>query len=141
MQASIVCREEPLWENNYITTDRDRKTDWCGADMNRKLKRNCTCKYSTCSILTYATDINIIKENKGRCKESTIRGHRKNLSPDGIRTHDPPCSRSDTLTSELLRTRWRARVIFVGWTCEPHLAVTQSITSNTLRLNCITQSH
>ena len=32
-------------------------------------------------ILTYATDINIIKENKGRCKESTIRGHRKNLSP------------------------------------------------------------
>ena len=31
--------------------------------------------------------------------------------------------------------------IFVGWTCEPHLAVTQSITSNTLRLNCITQSH
>ena len=26
--------------------------------------------------LTYATDINIIKENKGRCKEWTIRGHR-----------------------------------------------------------------
>ena len=34
----------------------------------------------------------------------------------------------DALTSELLRTRWRARAIFVGWTCEPHLAVTQSIT-------------
>ena len=35
------------------------------------------------------------------------------------------------LTSELLCmwTRWRARVIFVGWTCEPHLAVAQSITS------------
>ena len=47
----------------------------------------------------------------------------------------------DALTSELLRTRWRTRVIFVGWTCEQHLAVTQSITSNTLRLNCITQSH
>ena len=30
----------------------------------------------------------------------------------------------DALTSELLRTRWRARAIFVGWTCEPHLAVT-----------------
>ena len=30
----------------------------------------------------------------------------------------------------LLRTRWRARVIFVGWTCEPHLAVTQSITNH-----------
>ena len=81
------------------------------------------------------------KGNKGRCKESTIRGHRKIWAPDGIRTHDPPCSRSDALTSELLRTRWRAKVIFVGWTCEPHLAVTQSITSNTLRLNCITQSH
>ena len=33
------------------------------------------------------------------------RGHRKNLALDGIRTHDPPCSRSDALTSELLRTR------------------------------------
>ena len=31
--------------------------------------------------LFYTTDINIIKENKGRCKELTIRGHRKNLSP------------------------------------------------------------
>ena len=26
----------------------------------------------------------------------------------------------DALTSELLRTRWGARVIFVGRTCEPH---------------------
>ena len=43
-------------------------------------------------------------------------------APDGIRTHDPRCHRSDALTSELLRTCWRARVIFVGWTCEPHLA-------------------
>ena len=33
------------------------------------------------SLFVFATDINIIKENKGRCKESTIRGHRKNLSP------------------------------------------------------------
>ena len=40
----------------------------------------------------------------------------------------------DALTSELLKTRWRARVIFVGWTCEPHLAVTQSITSNTSQI-------
>ena len=56
-------------------------------------------------------------------------------APDEIRTHDPPCSRSDALTSELLRTRWRARVIFVGWTCELHLAVIQSITSNTLLAN------
>ena len=63
----------------------------------------------------------IYKGNKGRCKESIIRGHRKNLSP----------SRSDALTSELLRTRLRARVIFVGRTCVPHLAVTQSITGNT----------
>ena len=30
---------------------------------------------------------------------------------------------SDALTSELLRTHWRARVIFVGWTCEPHHTV------------------
>ena len=28
----------------------------------------------------------------------------------------------------------------MGWTCQPHHAVTQSITSNSLRLNCITQS-
>ena len=50
--------------------------------------------------------------------------------------------RSDALIFELLRTRWRARVIFVGWTWEPHHhTVTQFITSNTLRLNCITQSH
>ena len=40
--------------------------------------------------------------------------------------------------SELLRTCWRARVIFVGWTCEPHLVVTKSIASNTFRFNCIT---
>ena len=51
----------------------------------------------------------IIKEIKGDVK---------------IRTHDPLCCRSAALTSELLRTRWRARVIFVGWTCEPHHAVT-----------------
>ena len=60
-----------------------------------------------------------------------IRTQKKICAPDGIRTHDPSCSRSDALTSELLKTRWRARVIFVGWTCEPHDAVTQSITSNT----------
>ena len=36
-----------------------------------------------------------------------------------------------------MRTGWRARVIFVGWTWELHHAVTQSITSSTLRLNCI----
>ena len=31
--------------------------------------------------VTQCSYINIIKENKGGCKESTIRGHRKNLSP------------------------------------------------------------
>ena len=79
---------------------------------------------------TYSTDINIIKEIKGDVKNQP-RDTEKIWAPDGIRTHNPPCSRSDALTSELLRTRWRARVIFVGWTCEPHLAVTQSITSTT----------
>ena len=34
--------------------------------------------------------------------------------PDGIPTHDPLVSRSDALTIKLLRTRWRARVIFAG---------------------------
>ena len=31
------------------------------------------------------------------------------------------------LASELLT--WRARVIFVGWTCEPHLAVMDCVTA------------
>ena len=62
------------------------------------------------------------------------------VGPAGVWTRDLPCSRSDALTSELLRTRCRARVFFVGWTCLPHLAVTQSITSNTLRLNTVTES-
>ena len=35
-------------------------------------------------------------------------------APDGIRTHDPPCSRSDALTSELLRTRWLVGGSFMG---------------------------
>ena len=50
--------------------------------------------------------------NNWRCKESTIREHRKKSKPQmGFDPcHDPPCSRSDTLTSELLRTCWRARV-------------------------------
>ena len=50
---------------------------------------------------------------------------------------EPTTLRVLDLAIELLRTRWRARVILVGWTCEPHHAVTQYITSNTLRLNCI----
>ena len=33
------------------------------------------------------------------------------------------------LTSELLRTHWRARVIFVDWACEPHLAVMDGVTA------------
>ena len=82
----------------------------------------------------YSTDINIIKEIKGNVKNQPWEDTEKISAPDGIWTHDPPCSRSDALTSELLRTRWRARVIFVGWTCEPHLAVTQSITSNTFSI-------
>ena len=99
--------------------------------------------FTFCSlVLLFSCFFFLYKGNKGRCKESTIRGHRKKIwAPDGIQTHDPPCSRSDALTSELLKTRWRARVVFAGWTTEPHLTVTQSITSNTLRLNCITQSH
>ena len=44
----------------------------------------------------------------------------------GFEPGDPPCSRSDALTSELQKTRWRERVIFVDWTCELHLVVTQS---------------
>ena len=76
---------------------------------------------------TYATDFNIIKEIKGDHKNQPEEDKEKIWAPDGIRTHDPPCSRSDALTFDLLRTRWRARVIFVGWTCLLHLAVTQSI--------------
>ena len=60
----------------------------------------------------------IVKFFKNSCQESTIRGHRKNLSPRWDSNHDPLCSRSDALTIELLRARWRARVIFVGWTYE-----------------------
>ena len=52
----------------------------------------------------------------------------------GIRTHDPPCSRSDALTSELLRTRWQSRVIFLGWICEPHLAVMDCVTASVIKI-------
>ena len=42
------------------------------------------------------------------------KGTEKIWAPDGIWIHDPPCSRSDALTSDLPRTRWWARVIFSG---------------------------
>ena len=81
-----------------------------------------------------------MKEIKGGVKNQPYEDTEKIWAPDGIRTHDPSCSRSDALTSELLRTRRWARIISVGWTCEPHLAVTQSITSNTLGLT-VSHSH
>ena len=56
-------------------------------------------------------NIFIIKEIKGDVKNQPYEDREKIRAPDGIRTHDPPCSRSDALSSELLRTRWRARVV------------------------------
>ena len=45
-----------------------------------------------CKSLLIWNNYQYYKGNKGRCKESTIRGHRKKIwAPDGIRTHNPPC--------------------------------------------------
>ena len=67
--------------------------------------------------------------NKGRCKEQTIRGHRKNLSPTW---NSNPRPSEDSLAS-------KGR-FFVGWTYEPHPQSHSPSQANTLRLNCITQS-
>ena len=57
----------------------------------------CDGQLSTCRI--FLKHVSVIY--KGRCKELTIRGHTEKIrAPDGIRTHDPLCSRSDALTSE-----------------------------------------
>ena len=49
-------------------------------------------------------DINIIKKIMGEVKNRHKRAQKKYEPYYVIRTHDPPCSRSDALTSELLRT-------------------------------------
>ena len=52
-------------------------------------------------------------------KNQPQEGIEKFWTPDGIRTHDPPCS-----NHWVLRTRWRAsRSLFLGWTYEPHRGV------------------
>ena len=55
-------------------------------------------------LLTYATDINIVKEIKGDVKNQPLEDTEKIWAPDGIRTHDPLCSRSDAPWSNLWAT-------------------------------------
>ena len=67
---------------------------------------------------------------------------KKIWAPDEIRTYDPPCSRSDALTIELLRTRYRAKVkritqshIQIGTleTCMTHTRLHHAVTLRHIR--------
>ena len=88
----------------------------------------------------------LTSRNRGRYKESTVRGHRKNLSPR--QDSNPRPSVFQIGCSNLCATDHEDSLTSKGHFCELDLrtasrshAVTKSITSNTLRLNCITQSN
>ena len=69
--------------------------------------------YVECLLYLLEQGVCIIKEIKGDVKDRPQEDTEKIRAPDGIRTHDHPCSRSDALTSGLLRIRWRARCLMM----------------------------